>query len=304
MIQFSFFLLLAALAYYIVKPKNTKHLWISVISIPIVGLFLFGGLSYLYYFTKLNILNFVPTESTKRIFIFKLMRGAINELIYSVVAAGVLIYFLLKEKLNKNSKLKLPYFLIGVSVVTFIIPLSKELKTKMIRDAISKSYFEEKKESEKQKPVELKIFSYEGLSFSYPSNWNVEKNVITENQVYEIICEEQGYSFNAIAFTLVKKASSLDMSDFMSEMVVGMISHLKTVSNNDFKQGDEYWHKFKNIDAYTVDYDYDFFGQRLFGRYYGFKQGSTIVMIAKESESPEQLDTDFKCFEDSFELIY
>lgn len=233
-------------------------------------------------------INFQPIGSRSD-FILSMMRESIDDCIYPIISSGVIIYFLLKEKLNNHSKTNFLYILIATSAVTFVIPLSKELEDRKNRMVISKSYFEQKQEAE------LRVFNSNGLTFSYPNNWEVEKEVVKNNSFFSIKCEAKDISDNFITIAWDGKLNELTPYEMIelakSTMIKNATSEIVEIDDSytGFYGGNKaVFFKYSNQikDIYLIS----------------FEKNGKVFFVVQQISNESTIDSGFKLIENSLTL--
>jgi hypothetical protein len=144
---------------------------------------------------------------------------------------------------------------------------------------------------------ENKIFNYEGLSFSYPENWKIKKEVILEDFSFQVSCEEGFYSSDLIIITWIRTTDITAL-----EAIENNIEAMKEMEMLHAKVGTLYNSTFKGQSSLSVDYTTSIMDEICYCTITSFIMNGNVVSIIKQSDSKKKLDTEFKQIEESFNI--
>lgn len=147
-----------------------------------------------------------------------------------------------------------------------------------------------------------KFLNFEGLTFSYPENWKVEKEVLQYNFGFQVNCEKPGLSSDIISIVWLRGTDLGTTSEMVENSILGIEEEMSNY-NAIVNSGNMYSIYFKGVRASVVDYNLILFGEKTYGRSFSFIMNGNTVLIAKQSDSIEKLDTEFKTIENSFNII-
>jgi len=282
------FLLIALISTYSIKPTDKSKIWISAILIPLIGLIVYGLIIYFAksaYFAGQEIaMSFIPA-----------------------IISGIVIYFQGKKKIENENIVKFPIVLvifIGISLIGSIVQYSIETKNRKFIQEYSKNndllnldkY--SKQEETTNETSQLLTLSYNGVSFSYPDNWSLEKEVLQDELAFQINCEKKGHNSSEIlAITWLK----MELSP--NEMILNTIEGMKEEpTHRNAVVGNINNTSFKGLNSQSVDFTVTLMGETFYGRMTSFNSNGNTILMLKQSDSKTKLETNFKIMEDSFEI--
>lgn len=282
------FLLIALISAYSIKPTDKSKIWISAILIPLISLIVYGLIIYytksLYLAGEEIAMSFIPA-----------------------IISGIVIYFQGKRKMENENIVKFPIVLvifIGISLIGSIVQYTLETKNRKFIQEYSKNndllnldkY--SKQEETTNETSQLLTLDYNGVSFSYPDNWSLEKEVLHDELAFRINCEKKGYNSSEIfAINWVK----MELSP--NEMILNTIEVLKEEpAYKNSVMGNINNTSFKGLSSQSVDYTVTLMGETFYGRMTSFNSNGNTIIMLKHSDSKTKLETDFKIMEESFEI--
>jgi len=281
------FLLIALISTYSIKPTDKSKIWISAILAPLIGLIIYGLIIYL----------------------AKSAYFAGQEIAMSIIPAiisGIVIYFQGKKKIENENIVKFPIVLvifIGISLIGSIVQYTLETKNRKFIQEYSKNndllnldtYSNQNETKEKSQLLSL---AYNGVSFSYPENWTLEKEVLQDELAFQINCEKKGYNSSEIlAITWLK----MELSP--NEMILNTIEGMKEEpTHKNAVVGNINNTSFKGINSQSVDFTVTLMGETFYGRMTSFNSNGNTILMLKQSDSKTKLETDFKIIEESFKI--
>ena len=148
-----------------------------------------------------------------------------------------------------------------------------------------------------KEPMGNKTVSYAGVTFSYSNNWEIEMEEY-EGGLYRIYCEKQGISASE-TFSIVWASVEIDPIEWIQGTIEEIKSEpaFKNVNTKSIKS-----YRFKNYDAFSMDYYGKIFDEKYYGRIISFKDGKKSVLIIKYSDSEYKIDTEFGVIENSLKI--
>ncbi len=203
----------------------------------------------------------------------------------------------LKEKIKEVKRKPASWIILSVSVLLFLISLFIPANTSLIEtldsfnsnNNISRNY---------NNSVQNLPFSYQGISFEYPDNWKVEKEELQQDLAYQINCEKKGINSSEII-----SITWINMEMEPREMIQNTIEGMKeepTHKNSNVKP--IYTTVYKGLDAVKSDFDLVLFGEKYFGRIISFNSDGKTILILKQSDNINKLDSEFKIVENSLRI--
>ncbi|NCD07369.1 MAG: hypothetical protein EOL97_14750 [Spirochaetia bacterium] len=282
------FLLIALISAYSIKPTDKSKIWISAVLIPLISLVVYGLIMYL----------------------VKSSYFAGHEIAMSIIPAiisGIIIYFQGKKKIENENIVKFPIVLvifIGISLIGTIVQYTLETKNRKFiqeysknNDLLNLDTYSKQEETTNEKSQLLSIV-YNGVSFSYPDNWSLEKEVLQDELAFQINCEKKGYNSSEIlAITWLK----MELSP--NEMILNTIEGMKEEpTHKNAVVGDVNNTSFKGLNSQSLDFTVTLMGETFYGRMTSFNSNGNTILMIKQSDSKTKLETDFKIMEESFEI--
>lgn len=295
MLQLFIFLVLALIVYYVVKPEKINQVWLSAIIIPLCGIFVYALIAYVYFANFANT-NIAPSY---------LIGGATAKCFLPTIISGIVIFFLLKSKMKNENRTKFPIALvifIGISLIgTIVQSVLQNKNEKLVREYYSdienNSYNEDI--TTNQSFASINNLDFNGLTFSYPDNWKIETEVLQEDLGFQVNCEKKGLnSSEVLAITWLRL-------NYMTpkEMIESTIESMKEEpTHKNAKVGSLFDTSFKGLDATSVDFSIILFGESFYGRMTSFIMNENIVLMLKQSDTKDKLNTEFQLMEESFNL--
>lgn len=282
------FLLIALISAYSIKPTDKSKIWISAVLIPLISLVVYGLIMYL----------------------VKSSYFAGHEIVMSIIPAiisGIIIYFQGKKKIENENIVKFPIVLvifIGISLIGTIVQYTLETKNRKFiqeysknNDLLNLDTYSKQEETTNEKSQLLSIV-YNGVSFSYPDNWSLEKEVLQDELAFQINCEKKGYnSSETLSITWLK----MELSP--NEMILNTIEAMKEEpTHKNAVVGDVNNTSFKGLNSQSFDFTVTLMGETFYGRMTSFNSNGNTILMLKQSDSKTKLETDFKIMEESFEI--
>lgn len=282
------FLLIALISAYSIKPTDKSKIWISAVLIPLISLVVYGLIMYL----------------------VKSSYFAGHEIAMSIIPAiisGIIIYFQGKKKIENENIVKFPIVLvifIGISLIGTIVQYTLETKNRKFiqeysknNDLLNLDTYSIQEETTNEKSQLLSIV-YNGVSFSYPDNWSLEKEVLQDELAFQINCEKKGYNSSEIL-----SITWLKMELSPNEMILNTIEGMKEEpTHKNAVVGDVNNTSFKGLNSQSLDFTVTWMGERFYGRMTSFNSNGNTILMLKQSDSKTKLETDFKIMEESFEI--
>lgn len=300
MIQLFIFLVLTLIVYYIVKPTKSSQIWVNAIFIPLCGVVIYSLVAYVYFenFSNMNISSSYLTG------------GVTAKCLLPTIISGIVIFFLLKKKMKNCNVTKFPLILmifIGISLIgTVVQSVLQNKNEKLIRELYSDTR-SKSNNSYDDKVVDDQTFysanklDFNGLTFSYSDDWEIETEVLQENLSFLVSCSKKESSFDLFSIIWLR-TTNLSTTTEMVESIIKETKNLMSKLNVILNLNDLYNSVFKGINAKTIDYNYTILGEKTFGRVISFIVNGNTVAIQKQSDSKEKLDTEFSLIEKSLNI--
>jgi hypothetical protein len=140
--------------------------------------------------------------------------------------------------------------------------------------------------------------NYEGLSFSYPDDWEIEKVVIQEDFSFQVNCTKG--LFSSDVFMIVWLRTTLITPSEATEVYIESMK--EEPSHKNAKTTPLYNGRFKGENSVSVDFTVSLLGTTFYGTITSFIMNENIVSITKQSDSKEKLSTEFKIMEESINV--
>lgn len=269
------FLLIALISICAVKPTDKSKIWISAVLIPLVCLIIYGVIAC----------------------ISKSAYNAGKEVGMAVIPAvisGIIIHFQLKRKFKNDNVVKFPVVLvvfIGLSLIGTIAQyaLGKKGEKSTQESTLSETQTQQEK------------LSYNGLSFSYPDGWEVETEVIQEDLSFQVNCERKGNSSDIFSVVWLRGTHFGTTAEMVENTIKGINGEI-SVYKAEVNAGERYKGTFKGCITDCTDYNFSLLGVKTYGRLISFIMNDNTIIITKQSDTKEKLDTVFQVIEDSFDL--
>jgi len=222
--------------------------------------------------------------------------------------------YVLKGNIKEMKSKPTSWIIFSSAFVLFIISLFIPANTELIDsfDSFQNKYFDDNYKKFIEKGKEYKNFreryktdinktlkvSFHGISFNFPENWTISKEVLQEELGYQIICEKKGFSSSEI-ISIIWINKELEPDGMIMHTIESM-REKPTYKN--VKTGKIRPSKYKNYNCSVADFEFTLFGETFFGRMTSFNVGENTVLMLKQSDSKVKLDSEFKLMEESFEL--
>lgn len=203
----------------------------------------------------------------------------------------------LRQKVKGINRKSPSWIILGISFVLFIVSLSIPANTELI-ETLDSFNTNNNIQGSFNKNVNKISFSYQGISFDYPDNWKVAKEELQQDLAYQINCEKKGInSAEIISITW------LNMEMEPREMIQNAIEGMKeepTHKNSNVKP--ILTTVYKDFDAVKSDYDLILFGEKFYGRIISFNTNGKTILILKQTDSINKLDSEFMVVENSLRI--
>lgn len=203
----------------------------------------------------------------------------------------------LKENMIEVKRKPISWIILSFSILLFLVSLFIPANTELI-ETLDSFNANNKISSTFNKNVENLSFSYQGISFEYPDNWKVEKEELQQDLAYQINCEKKGINSSEII-----SITWLNMEMEPREMIQNTIEGMKeepTYINSNVKP--IYTTVYKGYNAVKSDFDLILFGEKYYGRIISFNSNGKIILIIKQTDDIDKLDSEFKIVENSLRI--
>lgn len=264
---FFIFLLITLFSVYLINPKTKQAILASAILIPTGSLIVFAIITAFFISIPSNI-----------------VADVMGIALFSALFSGVFTFYILKNKVENNNKVKLPTsFTVIIAIMVAISVLQYSSTNK--KDAINETH-------------ELMTVSYNGISFKYPNNWDIQKNNLEEGLMYQIYCQERGD--NTVNFFSIILMGYEMSPDYWISGTIDEMKNNKVYYNVEFSAITP--SEFNNISSKTVDYVGESLGEKFQGHITSFNINEKTVLMLKHSDSKTKLDNDFRVMEESLKI--
>ena len=209
------------------------------------------------------------------------------------------VFKIKKRESKKMSKKTKKTWIVAGSIITFAILLVILFFAVHDKDSNTKSSYVDNKK------ITLKELTFNGLTLSYPDNWSVEKKVIIGG--YQVSLEKNGLNnseYIGIIFLKGGISDNLSLDKWLQNTIMDMkseyfLENYKSHSFNLLQFTSIYNSTFKDIECRSVDYTGTYFGESYCGKITVFIMNGNSVMIIKQSDTKEKLETEFMPIEKS-----
>lgn len=204
----------------------------------------------------------------------------------------------LRENVKEIKKKTILWIILLVSfLLYFILLLFNSANTELI-ETLESLNSKNNISSILNKETQNLQFSYQGISFEYPDNWIVEKEVVEQDFLYQINCKKKDInSPDIISITWVK------MEVEPQETIQNTIERMKDeliFKNSNVKP--IYSITYLGYDAVKCDFDFVFLNEKSFGRIISFNSNGKTILIIKHTDDLNKLDSEFKTIENSLKI--
>lgn len=203
----------------------------------------------------------------------------------------------LRENVKEDKRKLTVWIILSVSVLLFLISLFIPANTEFI-ETLDSFNSNNNISSNFNNNIQNLQFSYQGISIEYPDNWKVEKEEVQQDLVYQINCEKKGINSSEVI-----SITWLNMEIEPREMIQNTIEGMKeepTYKNSNIKP--IYTTAYKGYDAVKYDFDFVLFREKYFGRIISFNSNGKTILILKQTNNINKLDSEFKTVEDSLKI--
>lgn len=205
--------------------------------------------------------------------------------------------FVLKENVKGIKRTTPSWIVLITAFVLFIISLFIPANTDLIDtlDSFNANSYTSNSSEDKVNNIS---FSYAGISFDYPDNWKVEKEELQQDLAYQINCEKKGINSSEII-----SITWLNMEMEPREMIENTIEGMKEVPTHKNSNTKPIFKSvYKGFNAFKSDFDLVLFGEKFFGRIISFNASGKTILILKQTDRIDKLDSEFKIVENSLKI--
>jgi len=142
------------------------------------------------------------------------------------------------------------------------------------------------------------LYTYSGISFKYKNDWKITNKELQEDLAYQVNCEKMGLnSSETISITWTNIV--MDSQEMIKNTIAGMKEEV--IYKNSHIQPIVYKY-YNGVNAVSADFDFVLFGDKYFGRIISFNKKGKTLLIVKQTDKIEKLETEFKIIEDSIDF--
>lgn len=201
----------------------------------------------------------------------------------------LIVYYIRKSKSEKPVKFP------KVTVIILSIATAITIVTSTI-SSYSRNYILEN--ADYINSSKIKKFDFKGLSFEYPGNWSVDKEVIEDNLAYHVVCEKNGNNSSEILTItwLTYESSSSELVDFIENVMESM---KEEISHRNAKTGNIYNSNYIGISCKSVDFSGSLLNEQYYGNISAFNLNGNTFLVLKQSDKKSKLNSEFKIIEES-----
>jgi len=203
----------------------------------------------------------------------------------------------LKENVTEIKRKPASWIIFSGSILLFIVSLFIPANTELI-ETLDSFNTNNTISNTLNNNVKNIAFSYQGISFEYPDNWQVEKEELQQDLAYQINCEKKDINSSEII-----SITWLNMEMEPREMIQNMIEGMKeepTHKNSNVKPISTI--VYKGYNAVKADFDLVLFGEKFYGRIISFNSNDKSILILKQTDNIDKLDSEFKEVENSLKI--
>jgi len=180
-------------------------------------------------------------------------------------------------------------------ISTFIINYYQYSRSNELSSISSNSDFESKSVNNQGKVL---TFSSDGISFEYPSNFELSKNNIKPDTIFQVNCFNNKHG-NYYIFNLTCFKVDADLK----KMILFMADHIKKRENVlSFTSSPIFKTNYKGNESLISNFEEISSNVKYYGVLIAFKAKSKSILLFKQARSVEELDTKFKIIENSLEI--
>jgi len=220
-----------------------------------------------------------------------------------LILVVVLIVYFVRKKRSENP-ITFPRGLVIFLVILLGISLIGSVIYTILRsqnDKYLREHYSEIMNGSNRNSYSTNELDFNGLTFSYPDNWKIEKEVLQENLGFQVNCEKKGLSSNIISIVWLR-GTNFGSTTEMAENGFSGICEEMSAYNVKINAGEIYKCLFKGCDAVCLDYNFTLFGEKVYGKLSAFIMNDNTVVITKQSDTKDKLNTEFQVMEESFNL--
>jgi uncharacterized RDD family membrane protein YckC len=203
----------------------------------------------------------------------------------------------LRENVKEVKRKPTAWIIISVSFLLFLVSLYIPANTKLIK-TLDSFNSNNNISSDLNSNIQNLQFSYQGISFEYQDNWKVEKEELQQDLAYQINCEKKGINSSEIIsitwLNMEMKPSEMIQNTIegMTELPTHKYSNVKTI----------YTTVYKGYDAVKSEFDLILFRNKYFGVIISFNSNGKTILILKQADNINKLDSEFKTVENSLKI--
>ena len=124
-------------------------------------------------------------------------------------------------------------------------------------------------------------FNKQGISFTYPSGWNIVDEEARDDMSYYISCEKSGIDESGIV-VLIWYQDSIDLEDFLTVYLEGIYDEVVAESGSDMQKDAIQTIPFGNFVAQSLQFRYELYGLDYEGAIYAFYGCEKTFLIVKQ----------------------
>ena len=141
-----------------------------------------------------------------------------------------------------------------------------------------------------------RTINYEGVSFDYPGNWNVQGQQYSDEVFFFFFSNEKESEFGVF----LTKNTTISIETLLDNIIVGYSSSGRF---EDVSYSTIYKTTFNNKEVLGADYSYTSKGKPYFAKLYGFVVNGNNVIVNPVAHTESALeDDDFKMMESSLKI--
>jgi uncharacterized RDD family membrane protein YckC len=203
--------------------------------------------------------------------------------------------FVLKEKVNEIKRKPISWIVFTVSFLLFTASLFIPANTDLIENLDSLNV---NNIPSSISGVNNLSFSYKGISFNYPDNWEIKKEEVQEDLAYRVDCSKKDFDASEIISIMW-----YNMKIEPKVVILGMIESLKEVpTHKNLKANPIVGTNYINYDAFKSEFNITILGETFYGSVISFNTNDKTMLILKQTDSVNKLKSEFKVVENSLKI--
>jgi uncharacterized RDD family membrane protein YckC len=202
--------------------------------------------------------------------------------------------FVLKRKEKFGNRKTISIVILGISILLFIASVIIPTNSKLI-DNLYSSISSDSNSKPVEEIIKSQTYSFDGISFEYPSNYKVEKEELQKDLAYQINIEKKAMNSSEI-ISITWLNMKLDNREMIQNTIAGIKDQPthKNANVNSIIQTN-----YKGFKSLSADFNVIIMNEKYYGKILSFNTKNKTILILKQTDEINKLDTEFITIESS-----